>query len=199
MATATMSLLALQKWLEAEQDDLFAGLTVPEGIDKDTLVDNILIQSADFEVLYPSPGFMKEAITKWSNKMRHTFKKWVDALNVEYDPLNNYDRTEIHSGTDSSANNTQSSGTTSDSNLTKVSAFDSDTLRDDTENSGSASSSARGTASGSTTYGHQIRTFGNIGVTTSQQMLQSELDIARWNIYEHITDLFMNEFCIMVY
>ena len=40
---------------------------------------------------------------------------------------------------------------------------------------------------------------GNIGVTTSQQMLQSELDIARWNLYEHIADLFCSEFCIMVY
>lgn len=46
---------------------------------------------------------------------------------------------------------------------------------------------------------HKARLFGNIGVTTSQQMLQSELDIARWNLYEHIADLFCEEFCIMVY
>lgn len=46
---------------------------------------------------------------------------------------------------------------------------------------------------------HKARLYGNIGVTTSQQMLQSELDIARWNIYEHIADLFCEEFCVMVY
>ena len=46
---------------------------------------------------------------------------------------------------------------------------------------------------------HKARLFGNIGVTTSQQMLQSELDIARWNLYEHIADLFCQEFCVMVY
>lgn len=46
---------------------------------------------------------------------------------------------------------------------------------------------------------HKARLFGNIGVTTSQQMLQSELDIARWNMYEHIADLFCQEFCVMVY
>ena len=46
---------------------------------------------------------------------------------------------------------------------------------------------------------HKARLFGNIGVTTSQQMLQSELDIARGNIYEHIADLFCEEFCVMVY
>lgn len=43
------------------------------------------------------------------------------------------------------------------------------------------------------------RAWGNIGVTTSQQMLESELSISAWNLYEQITDLFVQEFCIMVY
>ena len=43
------------------------------------------------------------------------------------------------------------------------------------------------------------RIHGNIGVTTSQQMLQAELDIAQWNLYEHITDLFLSEFVIPIY
>ena len=41
--------------------------------------------------------------------------------------------------------------------------------------------------------------YGNIGVTTSQQMLQAELDVRAWNIYEHITDLFIKDFLIPVY
>ena len=40
---------------------------------------------------------------------------------------------------------------------------------------------------------------GNIGVTTSQQMLKSELDIAMWNLYENIINLFKAEYCIMTY
>lgn len=40
---------------------------------------------------------------------------------------------------------------------------------------------------------------GNIGVTTSQQMLKSELDLALWNLYENITNLFKAEYCIMTY
>ena len=67
-----------------------------------------------------------------------------------------------------------------------------------TDNSSlSNNSSANGTED--YTNIHKARLFGNIGVTTSQQMLQSELDIARWNMYEHIADLFAQEFCIMVY
>ena len=46
---------------------------------------------------------------------------------------------------------------------------------------------------------HAGRTHGNIGVTTSQQMLQSELDIARFNLYDEAADLFLREFCIYTY
>ena len=46
---------------------------------------------------------------------------------------------------------------------------------------------------------HSAHLYGNIGVTTSAQMLREFLDIERWNIYEQIADLFVDEFCIMVY
>lgn len=40
---------------------------------------------------------------------------------------------------------------------------------------------------------------GNIGVTTSQQMLKSEIDLAFWNLYDNIVNLFKAEYCIMTY
>lgn len=40
---------------------------------------------------------------------------------------------------------------------------------------------------------------GNIGVITSQQMLESELQLQYWNLYNKISNLFMKEFCVMVY
>lgn len=46
---------------------------------------------------------------------------------------------------------------------------------------------------------HKAHLYGNIGVTTSAQMLREFLDIERFNIYEQIADLFIDEFCIMVY
>ena len=46
---------------------------------------------------------------------------------------------------------------------------------------------------------HEGHRYGNQGVTMSQQMLQAELDVQRWNIYEHMTDLFIQDFCIAVY
>lgn len=47
---------------------------------------------------------------------------------------------------------------------------------------------------------HKGRVHGNIGVTTSQQMLSSELEIApQLNIINYIISSFKNRFCILVY
>ena len=46
---------------------------------------------------------------------------------------------------------------------------------------------------------HSVRAYGNIGVTTTQQMLQSERDIVQFNIYDFIADSFKNEFCLLIY
>ena len=49
------------------------------------------------------------------------------------------------------------------------------------------------------TYERKARMFGNIGVTTSQQMLESELNLGYWNLYNRITDMFISEFLLLVY
>lgn len=43
------------------------------------------------------------------------------------------------------------------------------------------------------------RAFGNIGVTTTQQMIQQERDTVTFNMYKVITDSFVDRFCLMVY
>ena len=192
--------------------DLFENLTVPEGIDRDTLLDNIILRCADFEVMYPDNEFLKFSIGAWARKWMPTFQRWVDALSIEYDPLENYDRNESWSdsgwtsGSNSGSSSSQTSGSTSTTMTDKVSAYDAGdalTTKDQTETYGTDSSSSSGSNSltssesrGDTRTG---RIHGNIGVTTSQQMLQSELDLGYWNIYEKITDLFLTEFVIPVY
>lgn len=43
------------------------------------------------------------------------------------------------------------------------------------------------------------RAFGNIGVTTTQQMIQQERETVTFNMYKVITDSFVDRFCLMVY
>lgn len=79
---------------------------------------------------------------------------------------------------------------------------------------GSVSNTESNTYDGDTTdtftHGEQIKDdsersneshiHGNIGVTTSQQMLQSELDIApKLNVFNYIIDSFRNRFCLLVW
>lgn len=180
MSSFKSTIYAYDYYLE---DGLFSNMNLPDGIDADIVKSQILLECGEMQPLYTNPEFMQNMIGWWSDKWYHTFEKWITAINIQYDPLNNYDRTEewtdqIYSSSSGSAD-------------TKKSAYDSATLTpyDKVETSDSGNSF-------DTRNGH---TYGNIGVTTSQQMLTQELDIAKWNIYEHIKDCFMQEFCIMIY
>ena len=232
MSAAKMTLIAFDRFFSANNDDLFVNLTLPTGIDKDILTNNILLKGADFEVMYSDPFFLQEAIGMWSGKWQRTFEKWVDALTIEYNPLENYDRKEdwsdtLNKGVKTSArrdsgntrtfdnSDTTTPGTTI-TEETKVSAYDASTYQPKQEvittpsgsgdvlaHSGTIKDEYGEGSSGSETENSKTvrdgRIHGNIGVTTSQQMLEAELKIAEWNLYEHITDLFLEEFVIPIY
>ena len=88
--SATMSLLGLYK----VNSGLFLELELPEGISKDTVVDNILMETAELEILYPNPYFMQAAIGTWSSKELPVWKKLYETTVLKYDPISNYDRSE---------------------------------------------------------------------------------------------------------
>ena len=46
---------------------------------------------------------------------------------------------------------------------------------------------------------HTGARHGNIGVTSSQQLLESEMGVALFSFYDKVADVFVNEFCVMVY
>lgn len=251
MATAKMTLIGFNKWMLDNNDDLFAFLNVPSGIDKDLLINNILMKGGEFEVLYSDPDFMKNMVGVWSQKWQHTMQRWIDALSIDYNPLENYDRmenwtdvnvrenrtdasdsrntTNIKSGQNernenaNAVDNSTSSGSGATENTR--SAFDSSSYqphdKSTTSSTGTNSSVGSTQAKGdSKDFENTVtadagsnnalnknnellnkvgRAHGNIGVTTSQQMLQSELDLYFWNLYDEIADLFLSEFCIYVY
>ena len=241
----------METYLQDKGKSLFDLMTVPSGIDKDVLVDNIIMQGGEFEVIYAEPLFFRQAIYTWSMKHERTFQKWIDVLNMEYNPIENYDRMEewndaetenkTGSETTSTENNSEISNTSVVTNATEgsttdttgstgstentVSAYDAGTYQpsdksetandisqEGTSSENSTTNSSSSTTGNETTSGsrnttdnigrNSLRTgraHGNIGVTTSQQMLQAELDVQRFNIYDQITDLFLTEFCILVY
>lgn len=194
---------------------LFDGITLPEGLDKDTLISSILMRGGEFEVTYPRMEVLKSCISAWSMKWQDTFTRWVNALAIEYEPLENYDRHEnwtdtrdIREVNDDQSRMTASSTATDDSTTTNTrSAYDTEGFSnhdksiydDDSTLSSSESTDIDRVRTQDDDFVHAGRIHGNVGVTTSQQMLQAELDLGYWNIYEHITDMFLREFTIPVY
>ena len=320
MSSAKITLFSFARWMNENGKDLFLNLTVPQGLNKSVLVDNILLRGGEFEVVYSDPDFMQYAIGSWSAKWQRTMQKWIEALSIDYNPLENYDRYENIQDKSNKTNkmdrtldhrdetliNTQDLHTLNTENkrtlntdslntrnlmdeetrdltdketrdmddvttydhLTNteqlVSAYDSSTYQpssmtintngstsggetshntdkveyngtdtfdhtgkdvfnhtgyDDTKQTGTDTMNNTGTdiinrtgMEGTSHTGtikdsgseddfndHTAHIHGNIGITTSQAMLESELEISKWNIYEHITDLFLTEFIIPIY
>lgn len=95
MATAKLTLFAMAKYMQDHNNDLFSGFSnLPSNVTKDTLVESILLQGGEFEVMYPDPYFLKDRITYWVLKHKWTFDKWSDLIQIDYEPLYNYDRYE---------------------------------------------------------------------------------------------------------
>ena len=207
MSSAKFTLIGCYQYYNNQNLDLFEKLTLPEGIDKDTLTSNILLKGGEFEVQSGSPIFIHDAVEIWAKVYEATFTRWLEALAIEYAPLENYDRmehwTDALDGSGSS-NSTGTLDTTYDDAVERTkSAYDSSTYQPYDKVTTHATTDTDTTDRTSTTIDndseHNGRIHGNIGVTTSQQMLTQELDMGYWNLYERITQLFLQEFVIPVY
>ena len=196
MSSSKLTLMGMYQW----NNELFKNLELPESLDASVLIDNILVRSGEFEVLYADFEFNQYMIGAWSRKWADTFQRWVDALAIEYAPLENYDRKEDWTDTRNGHTSGQTSGRTNSTNINKVSAYDAgDALTTKDANTLVGADSSNSSGESHEGAKHDGRIHGNIGVTTSQQMLLAELGLGYWNIYEKITDLFLTEFTIPVY
>lgn len=280
---AKITLIGANNFLHNNNSDMFSLLKLPEGIEKDVFTDTLMLRGGEFELLYGDPYFEQQAVGAWGRKWYRTFQKWIEALNIEYAPLENYDRyedwtenektdddftgsttgtdtqtertdddysgTTTNNGTENETENkdgstdrqTQGTATNSNSTENKVSAFNSSVYEPENMNTSTGTSSTtetvgetteedttrsttttdRGTEeserdisrsyTGRTTGTEDTerdinrlnrrtgRAHGNIGVTTSQQMLESELNIAKWNLYDKMSDIFIRELLVAVY
>lgn len=276
-----MSPLGLYNW----DSTVFDLMQIPEALDKDTLVQNLLAETAELEVLYPNPIVFKNLVGIWSAKQIDIWNRLYSTTQYEYNPIENYDRHET--GSDSGTGSTTHSGT--DGRTEAITTGGKDTLdmtrrdggtevvdtqysneqggqdkvtgtdkkghwiagfnsqgsgsddglvkqtrdQDDASTTTEYGKTEEGTGSTTTTFGktetnkdettygktenvqetktygeqiqttsgglHELRAHGNIGVTTTQEMIQQERKIDLFNIYDIIIEDFKMRFCILVY
>ena len=323
MSLAKMTLIGMNNY----DPDLFKDAFFPDGIDKDLVINALLMQGGEFEVLYPNPTFMRNSIKIWCSKWYRTFAEWYKGTQASWNPIYNYDRMEetrdesrrksdskttadysdkrtadltdkrtvsledertanltekrtadltdkrtaalqdelisgseekvsnigtdttsqavasttehlvsaydssdyqasskdiIDNGTSTVAHNNDVKNEKEGSEVNKHTGYDimdhtgtdetattgTDTMKhsgfDTLDTTGTDENVRKGTladTSGSeqNTNIHTAHMYGNIGVTTSASMLREFYDIALWNLYEHISDVFISELLIPIY
>lgn len=258
----TSTLWGMEEYFNSKKESLFDNIRIPTAIDKQVLVDTILVEAGEFQIIYTNGDMLQRAITVWFERKYKMLERWAKAIDIDYEPLENYNRTErwtdtsdgttTNTGSRNSKTNTTGSdggtdtengtvdnkttdsttiGNQADTSETQVSAFNSSTYSPEHKvlsTAGGRSDSSTGTDKTTTANTltrtnthenestlvdtttdngtskneaeHEGHMFGNIGVTTSQQMLEAEMNLwAKIDIYREAAEMFVQEFCIMVY
>lgn len=179
----TLSVMGLYQY----DQTIFNALVLPEGIDRQTLAANILVECAELEVLISDPAILKESLAYWSRAQLPIWQKLYNTTKLEYNPIWNKDGviTEIE---DRDLQTTAGSTSTG-----KVSAFNSNEMQDADQSIASGSGTDTGTITRTRTE------QGNIGITTTQQMIKEEREIANFSIYAYIVQSFKSMYCLGVY
>lgn len=191
MARATMTLQGLYNY----DHTILNVVKLPSRTSQEPMVAAILLECGDLEVLYPDAEFMKEAVRLWSRANEERWEKLANTQHFEYNPINNYDRTEEweEEGENRGSHFTTTDGTSKG----KSAGFNSEELV--TSNGSEAHNTSRDETEGKSGNHKRGRAYGNIGVTTTQELIEAERKVLEFSIYDKIAQEFKQRFCIMVY
>ncbi len=175
-----LSILGLTKY----DPHIWQHFSVPSGLVKQYIIDTICLECGELGLVYTEPETVKLMIKLWVAKEMPGWIRMSRALSEEYDPLHNYNRYEEWSDTGNASATGQ--------NKNSVAGFNQSAgLADRDQSDQQTSSQSAGT--------HKGHLYGNIGVTTSAQMLEGELEIRQRNMTDIIVQSFKNKFCVQVY
>lgn len=206
---ATLSILGLYNY----DNTIFDNFAIPTEMenDKETLIYNLLMECAEFEILYTDTDFIKAAIGTWSNKSLPVWEKEYATTQFEYDPIYNYDRHELFTDTDTrTIENDRTPNLVNTTNhghtiVGQMNSFENAGLIDATGeiNGGIDTQTTSGNDNYVESHSGAIvrdgRAYGNIGVTTTQQMIEQERNIVLFNMIDIIIEDFKERFCLMIY
>lgn len=159
---ATMSI----RGLAYAEETIWNEMVLPTGMtsdDRDIITDNIILECAELEILYTDPWFMRKAIGSWSKKELPTWERIYSLAQREYNPIENYDRTEETTETGSNSRTDTGSGSEAHSGTDTQAHSGKDTV----QNSGSDSSQ---TSSTTTTTGTHTDTNSGTDTVTHNRM-----------------------------
>lgn len=169
-----------------------------------------MFNSWNFPV-FTDDSTIQNLISLWQTYIKewqHSIDKMYDALYSDYNPLHNYDMLENESiGRKIDKTVTTPSGTTTQTN--RSTTFDDTTYRDVEEITNSVNMSTEVTPNNTQTIANiegnfnnaEIRKLsrsGNIGVTTSQRMIESEIELRKKSIADWLIEFFVRKYMYTV-
>ena len=212
-------------WVEHGPDgDTTHTETIP--YTKQNIVDNILLECAELEVVYPDADYMKLAIGTWSAKRLYTWQRIADVLYRKYDPFVNMNRHEWRTTLENrnlagsetpnlTDRETRNLAGTNDSTVTgNVNAFndssangvqrDKVTTDQDTTDTGTVTNTHTGTVNttdtGTVTTTDDYHIEGDSAIRDAQDIIRLETEQRLANdLIDIIIEDFKKRFCIMVY
>lgn len=210
-----MSRITLYGFYIYSDKQLFSDAPLYERFNKEQLVELILAECGDLYTYHQQPDYLKKNITNWFTRKYEDFKRMYDALYSEYDPIENYNRYEHWSDSISESTSESTSGSASDSTsdstsnsqLSQVSPMNTNNLLNDSAANGQTAGASSALTTNSSHQrrdhlhylDHEGRLHGNIGVTTTQQMIESELELREYDLYERIAQMFERELMVQLY
>ena len=221
MAQSTLSLLALYNYDSCILDDL----ALPPELEasRETIVNNLLLESAELEILIPDPVTLKTAVKFWSRKSLPVWQELYDTTQYEYNPIWNKDgtftdiETRNLSGTSAntetrnligSSTNTETrnlaggeteTGSGSNDSVNYVYGYNSETRAKESETEEDSSYSRNNQSTQNGTIRHERTEHGNIGITSTQELIEKQRAVVEFNIMDRIIADFKQRFCLMVY
>ena len=207
MAQSTLSLLALYNYDSSVLDDL----ALPPELEasRETIVNNLLLESAELEILFPVPVTLKTAVKFWSRKSLPVWQELYDTTQYEYNPIWNKDGTFTETetrnlaGTSSNtetrnlAGGSQDTGTGSGTTEYDVFGYNSETAAHESKTTDTITD--QGASSDTGTILHERTEQGNIGITSTQELIERQRAVVEFNIMDRIIKDFIGRFCLLVY
>ena len=196
-----ITLLSMISW----NPNILDNLHIPTNLNLEAIQINLIDECGELPLTVTNPKQFSILLDKWSTIQLDKWNRMQKALEIEYNPLENYDRQEI--GDDLRTPNLTNTYIDKNPNANKSNIKNykngynstSQVMSDSSESTSGTDITTTNASTGTENNHHDWRIHGNIGVTTSQQMLQSELDVAKNLVADVIVDDFKNKFCIVVY
>lgn len=154
----------------------------------------------DTENMTNNTNMIKQAsdyIALYGKSHKYEYDKLVDTLSLEYNPIENYSMTEkgtdtrtpnitqTNKGVNTNTVGVDTSITTGKTTFDKSDSFINDTKTTNTgTNTDTQDINTTVTTAGNEKIVHEFTRSGNIGVTTSQQMIESERQLAMFSVVD---------------